>query len=124
DIQTLISEPDHASSSPLISPGSSSVSHCIQISNSLLRYLRKSLPPALPPPPALVECVVLYFTSLHVMRRSYEDCRTVRSILCGIRAPTDERDLSMDVKYLDELQKILPVVLIGEKCIVGGRRRM
>ncbi|CAN0875529.1 hypothetical protein LINGRAHAP2_LOCUS10885 [Linum grandiflorum] len=58
------------------------------------------------------------------MRRSYEDCRTVRSILCGIRAPTDERDLSMDVKYLDELQKILPVVLIGEKCIVGGRRRM
>ncbi|CAN0909800.1 Uncharacterized protein At5g39865 [Linum grandiflorum] len=117
DIQDLISEPDYASSSPPLSPRSPTVFHRARISNSLLRYLRKSLPPALPPAPptAAPEVVVLYFTSLRVVRRTYEDCRTVRSILRGIRAPTDERDLSMDGKYLDELQ----VVLIGGKCIVG-----
>ncbi|CAN1172922.1 Uncharacterized protein At5g39865 [Linum perenne] len=124
DIQALISEPDDHAGSQSLSPRSPSVFHRVWISSSVLRYLRKSLPPPLPSPP---ECVVLYFTSLRVVRRTYEDCRAVRSILRGIRAPVDERDLSMDGNYLEELQNILgttgkvtlPVVLIGGKCIAG-----
>ncbi|CAN1165166.1 Uncharacterized protein At5g39865 [Linum perenne] len=139
DIHTLVSEPDHGgsitigSSPPSISPRSASIFHRVRISTSVLRYLRKSLPPTLPSPPQLQhqqqsECIVLYFTSLRVVRRTFEDCRTVRSILRGFRVPIDERDLSMDGKYLGEVQDIvgssgkvtLPLVLIGGKCFVGA----
>ncbi|CAI0404682.1 unnamed protein product, partial [Linum tenue] len=124
DIQNLISEPDHGDPPPISSPRTPSIFHRVRISTSVLRYLRKSLPPALPQPP---QCIVLYFTSLRVVRRTFEDCYAVRSILRGFRVSIDERDLSMDGKYLGEVHEILgtsgkvalPVVLIGGRCIVG-----
>ncbi|CAI0377971.1 unnamed protein product [Linum tenue] len=138
DIQTLISEPDHggggigigSSAPPSISPRTPSIFHRVRISTSVLRYLRKSLPPSLPQlkeAQQQQDCVVLYFTSLRVVRRTFEDCYAVRSILRGFRVPIDERDLSMDGKYLGEVQEILgtsgkvtlPVVLIGGRRIVG-----
>ncbi|KAH6814508.1 hypothetical protein C2S51_023526 [Perilla frutescens var. frutescens] len=51
--------------------------------------------------------VVVYFTSLRVIRRTFDDCSAVRSILRAFRAPIDERDLSMDSGFMDELQRIL-----------------
>ncbi|KAF2319158.1 hypothetical protein GH714_013636 [Hevea brasiliensis] len=66
--------------------------------------------------------------SLRIVRKTFEDCRTVRSILRGFRVPVDERDLSIDSRYLDELQRItgskkvnLPVVFIGGKHIGGAK---
>ncbi|KAL5732906.1 hypothetical protein ACOSP7_032248 [Xanthoceras sorbifolium] len=74
--------------------------------------------------------VVVYFTSLRVVRKTYEECRAVRSILRGYRVPVDERDLSMDSKFLDELQAImgcsksaktsLPRVFIAGRYIGGA----
>lgn len=51
--------------------------------------------------------VVLYFTSLRVIRRTFDDCAAVRSILQSFRVPIDERDLAMDSSFMDELHKIL-----------------
>lgn len=48
--------------------------------------------------------VVVYFTSLRTVRRTYEDCYTVRTILRGFRIFIDERDISMDSAYRIELQ--------------------
>ncbi|CAM8917142.1 unnamed protein product [Rhodiola kirilowii] len=48
--------------------------------------------------------VVVYFTSLRGVRRTYEDCYTVRTILRGFRILVDERDISMDSAYRVELQ--------------------
>ncbi|KMZ71796.1 Glutaredoxin family protein [Zostera marina] len=71
--------------------------------------------------------VVVYFTSLRVVRKTFEDCRSVRSILRGFRVAVDERDLSMDSKFLNELKGILgnrqltlPRVFIGGRYMGGA----
>ncbi|XP_077218963.1 glutaredoxin family protein [Tasmannia lanceolata] len=70
--------------------------------------------------------VVLYFTSLRGIRRTYEDCCIVRNIFAGFRVQVDERDISMDATFRTELQNVLgqktpslPRVFIGGK-YVGG----
>ncbi|MBA0764076.1 hypothetical protein Gotri_013448, partial [Gossypium trilobum] len=71
--------------------------------------------------------VVVYFTSLQVVRSTFEDCKTVRSILHGFRVSIDERDLSMDSRFLNELRGILgqsnltlPRVFIGGRYMGGA----
>ncbi|KAK8575559.1 hypothetical protein V6N13_033199 [Hibiscus sabdariffa] len=74
--------------------------------------------------------IVVYFTSLRVVRKTFEDCRAVRSILRGYGAPIDERDLSLDPDAAEELRGIfgrserkrfaLPLVFIGGKYIGGA----
>ncbi|KAF5944989.1 hypothetical protein HYC85_015217 [Camellia sinensis] len=70
--------------------------------------------------------IVVYFTSLRGIRRTYEDCCAVRMIFRGFRVCVDERDISMDSVYRKELQSVLggktvslPQVFIGKK-YVGG----
>ncbi|XP_072960683.1 uncharacterized protein At5g39865 [Typha angustifolia] len=72
--------------------------------------------------------IVVYFTSLRVVRKTFEDCRAVRSLLRGLRVAVDERDLSMDSQFLAELKGILgrkqhlslPQVFIGGRYIGGA----
>lgn len=109
------------------SPRSPSIFHRVRISTSVLRsWAQKNAVPYLQPPLRLPsQSIVVYFTSLRVVRRTFEDCRTVRSILRGFRVPIDERDLSMDHKFMDELQAILSfynnVTLTLPKVFIGGR---
>ncbi|KAL4587778.1 hypothetical protein LXL04_000652 [Taraxacum kok-saghyz] len=74
--------------------------------------------------------VVVYMTSLRVIRSTFEACRTVRSILQGFRVPVDERDLSMDSSFFDEIRKIMAQIGQGgiddkrvdlPKVFIGGR---
>ncbi|KAK3446587.1 hypothetical protein EUGRSUZ_A02264 [Eucalyptus grandis] len=51
--------------------------------------------------------VVLYFTSLRGIRKTFEDCRAVKMIFRGLRVALDERDISMDSSYRKELQSKL-----------------
>ncbi|OIT28176.1 PREDICTED: uncharacterized protein At5g39865 [Nicotiana attenuata] len=71
--------------------------------------------------------IVLYFTSLRGIRKTYEECCTVRMIFRGFRVCVDERDVSMDASYRKELQSVLegktvslPQVFIGGKYIGGA----
>ncbi|XP_068659291.1 uncharacterized protein At5g39865 [Aristolochia californica] len=71
--------------------------------------------------------IVLYFTTLRGIRRTYEDCCAVRTIFAGFRVPVDERDISMDSTYRKELQSVvrqkiisLPQVFIRGKHIGGA----
>ncbi|KAK2400520.1 glutaredoxin family protein [Trifolium repens] len=57
--------------------------------------------------------IVLYFTSLRGIRKTYEDCCSVRMILKGFRVAVDEKDISMDSSYRKELQNAL-----GDKVVV------
>ncbi|XP_038902992.1 uncharacterized protein At3g28850-like [Benincasa hispida] len=73
--------------------------------------------------------VILYFTSLRGIRKTYEDCCHVRAILRAIRVRVDERDVSMHSGFKEELKQLLmedqnnnggrnlPRVFIGRKQI-------
>jgi glutaredoxin domain-containing cysteine-rich protein 1 len=60
--------------------------------------------------PGTEDRIVVYLTSLRGIRRTYEDCYSVRMIFRGFRVWIDERDVSMDSAYRRELQGVL-----GEK---------
>uniref|UniRef100_A0A0E0EIH3 Glutaredoxin domain-containing protein n=1 Tax=Oryza meridionalis TaxID=40149 RepID=A0A0E0EIH3_9ORYZ len=67
-----------------------------------------------PPPPRRPErvtkasaVVVVYFTSLRGVRRTFEDGRAVRAILRGHRVRVDERDVSMHAAFRAELRGLL-----------------
>ncbi|EPS70559.1 hypothetical protein M569_04201, partial [Genlisea aurea] len=71
--------------------------------------------------------IVLYYTSLRGIRKTYEDCCAVRSIIRGFRVCIDEKDISVDRSYKTELQEALkeqhvslPQVFIRGKCIGGA----
>ncbi|KDP45503.1 hypothetical protein JCGZ_09752 [Jatropha curcas] len=81
------------------------------------------------------EKVVIYFTSLRGVRKTYEDCCHVRIILKSLGLRLDERDVSMHAGFKEELRELLgnaysggglPKVFIGRKYIGGGEeiRRM
>ncbi|XP_019188631.1 PREDICTED: uncharacterized protein At5g39865-like [Ipomoea nil] len=75
--------------------------------------------------------IVVYFTSLRVVRRTFEDCKAVRLILRSLRVSIDERDVSMDGGFTEELQRVmgvgettkltLPRVFIGGRYIGGAK---
>ncbi|KAF2614360.1 hypothetical protein F2Q70_00008722 [Brassica cretica] len=54
--------------------------------------------------------IVLYFTSLRGIPKTYEDCYYVRTVLRGYQVAVEERDISMDSKYRKELQ-----IALGEE---------
>ncbi|KAH7278535.1 hypothetical protein KP509_38G045300 [Ceratopteris richardii] len=58
-------------------------------------------------PPRGEEKVVLYFTSLRGIRKTYEDCCDVRLILRGFGVHVDERDVWMHSKFREELRDLL-----------------
>ncbi|XP_019442645.1 PREDICTED: uncharacterized protein At3g28850-like isoform X2 [Lupinus angustifolius] len=51
--------------------------------------------------------VVLYFTTLRGVRKTYEDCYHVRMILKGLGVKVDERDVSMHSGFKEELKELL-----------------
>ncbi|CAL5189702.1 unnamed protein product [Lathyrus oleraceus] len=86
--------------------------------------------PSLPPPiyfPGTEQRVVIYFTSLRVVRPIFEDCKSALAILRAFRVNLDERDVTMDSSFLTELNRImgrtglkLPRVFINGRYVGGG----
>ena len=65
--------------------------------------------------PGTGDRIVVYFTSLRGVRRTYEDCYSVRMIFRGFRVWVDERDVSLDSAYKKELQSVLSGETNGNK---------
>ncbi|KAL0294359.1 UNVERIFIED_CONTAM: hypothetical protein Sangu_2518000 [Sesamum angustifolium] len=142
DIESLLSDDGFVAAGAgctLFSPTQPSICHRSRSFKPILRTLSNPTLPLIDAAregtepdiriPGAEKTVVVYFTSLRVVRRTFEDCKTVRSILRGFRVSIDERDLSMDSRFMAELQKILgqseksklalPRVFIGGRCIGG-----
>lgn len=70
------------------------------------------------------DIILLYYTTLKGIRKTYEDCCAIQAIIKGFRACLDERDLFMDLSYRNELKDALkgkaislPLVFIRVKYV-------
>ncbi|KAI5655315.1 hypothetical protein M9H77_32502 [Catharanthus roseus] len=74
-------------------------------------------------PPGGSDSVVIYTTSLGGVRRTFEDCNKIRSILESHRVVFDERDVSLHGEFLSELKEVLEDVGGGSvpRMFVKGR---
>ncbi|CAN1772494.1 Uncharacterized protein At5g39865 [Linum perenne] len=58
-------------------------------------------------PPAGSDSIILYTTSLRSIRKTFEECHSIRFLLQSFRVTFHERDVSMDLGFRDELWKVL-----------------
>ncbi|GMI96668.1 hypothetical protein like AT5G03870 [Hibiscus trionum] len=70
--------------------------------------------------------VVVYTTTLRGIRKTFEECNTVRSIIKAYRIRISERDISMDSGFKEELRKLtgtkevkVPLVFVKGR-LIGG----
>uniref|UniRef100_A0A0E0LRS0 Glutaredoxin domain-containing protein n=1 Tax=Oryza punctata TaxID=4537 RepID=A0A0E0LRS0_ORYPU len=81
-------------------------------------------PPPLRPARVTKAAVVVYFTSLRGVRRTFEDGRAVRAILRCHRVRVDERDVSIHAAFRSELRDLLGDAFTGSplpSVFVDGR---
>ncbi|MCO5557958.1 hypothetical protein L7F22_011532 [Adiantum nelumboides] len=64
--------------------------------------------------------IVLYFTSLRGIRKTYENCCLVKCILKGFGVPVDARDISMHSKFKEELISVVGAVLSVPRLFIKG----
>ncbi|KAE9596058.1 hypothetical protein Lal_00030689 [Lupinus albus] len=95
----------------------------------LPRLPKQDSPTSDPTPfiPGTEQRVVVYYTSLRVVRPTFEACKSVLSILSGFRVRVDDRDVSIDSGFTTELNRImgqtgstLPRVFIGGRHVGGA----
>ncbi|KAL1566082.1 hypothetical protein AAHA92_01728 [Salvia divinorum] len=65
--------------------------------------------------------VVLYTTSLRGIRKTFEDCKTIKFLLGSFRVVYSERDVSMHMEYREELWGILGGRVVPPRLFVRGR---
>jgi len=65
--------------------------------------------------------VVLYFTSLTIIRKTFDDCYVVKLILGGFRVLVDERDISMHAPFRQELQDLLGMPIRVPSLFIAGK---
>ncbi|KAF5729760.1 glutaredoxin domain-containing cysteine-rich protein 1 [Tripterygium wilfordii] len=72
-------------------------------------------------PPGGGNSVVLYTTSLRGVRKTFDDCCRVKTILEGHRVVFDERDVSLHGGFLGELKELLGEEATVPRLFVKGR---
>lgn len=72
-------------------------------------------------PPGCEDKIVLYFTSLRGIRKTYENCCLVRLILKGFGVHVDERDIWMHSKFKEELTNVMGAALSVPRVFIKGR---
>ncbi|KAL8546828.1 hypothetical protein ACS0TY_006519 [Phlomoides rotata] len=124
---SIFESPKQPPSPPAAKPSKLLITAASDSSN----FISKSIPsPVFDYPfrlPGTEDRVVIYFTSLRGIRKTFQDCHSIRMIFRGLRINLDERDISMDSAYKKELQRVLgentislPQVFIKGKYIGGA----
>lgn len=72
-------------------------------------------------PPGGNDSVIFYTTSLRGIRKTFEDCNTIRFLLGSFQVLYDERDVSMHLEFREELWRILGGRVIPPRLFIKGR---
>ncbi|KAH6802415.1 hypothetical protein C2S51_033861 [Perilla frutescens var. frutescens] len=74
-------------------------------------------------PPGGSDSVVVYTTGIRGVRKTFEDCQKVRSLLENLKILFSERDVSMHSEFKEELRRILggKVVVVPPRLFIKGR---
>lgn len=72
-------------------------------------------------PPGGENTVIFYTTSLRGIRKTFEDCHSIRFLLESFRVTFHERDVSMDLEYREELWRILGGRVIPPRLFIKGK---
>ncbi|KAK0585071.1 hypothetical protein LWI29_023042 [Acer saccharum] len=72
-------------------------------------------------PPGGENSVIFYTTSLRGIRKTFEDCSSVRFLLQSFKVAFDERDISLHLEFRDELWRLLGGRVIPPKLFIKGR---
>ncbi|PSS15848.1 Thioredoxin-like fold protein [Actinidia chinensis var. chinensis] len=72
-------------------------------------------------PPGGNQGVVLYTTSLRGIRKTFEDCNSIRFLLESLRVVFHERDVSMHLEFREELWRILGGRVVPPRLFIKGR---
>lgn len=72
-------------------------------------------------PPGGSNSVILYTTSLRGIRKTFEDCSTIRFLLESFRISYLERDVSMHRKFREELWRIMKGKVVPPRLFIRGR---
>ncbi|XP_050910292.1 uncharacterized protein At3g28850 [Lathyrus oleraceus] len=72
-------------------------------------------------PPGGSNSIILYTTSLRGIRKTFQDCNTIRFLLRSLRIMYHERDVSLHLEYRQELWNILGEKVIPPKLFIKGR---
>ncbi|KAL6005296.1 hypothetical protein ACLOJK_005859 [Asimina triloba] len=93
---------------------------------AILESFRKRCPPG-----GGENAVVLYTTTLRGIRKTFEDCNSVRAVIESYGVQTMERDVSMDSGFREELRVLMgqkevrvPVVFVKGRLIGGAEEVM
>ncbi|KAJ6428723.1 hypothetical protein OIU84_020402 [Salix udensis] len=72
-------------------------------------------------PPGGSDSVVLYTTTLRGIRKTFEDCNSIRFLLESFQVLFFERDVSMHVEFKEELWRILDGKVNPPRLFIKGR---
>ncbi|XP_072957409.1 uncharacterized protein [Typha angustifolia] len=72
-------------------------------------------------PPGGEESIILYTTTLRGIRKTFEDCNSLRNLLDNLKLVFHERDISMDMGYREDLWRVLGWRAIPPRLFIRGR---
>ncbi|XP_031258907.1 uncharacterized protein At3g28850 [Pistacia vera] len=72
-------------------------------------------------PPGGDESVILYTTTLRGIRKTFEDCNSIRFLLEMFRITYYERDVSMHIEFREELWRIFDHKALPPRLFIKGR---
>ncbi|XP_057950101.1 uncharacterized protein At5g39865-like [Malania oleifera] len=72
-------------------------------------------------PPGGSDSVILYTTSLRGIRKTFEDCGSIRFLLESFRVFFYERDVAMHLEFREELWRILGGRVVPPRLFIKGR---
>ncbi|XP_059309595.1 uncharacterized protein At3g28850-like [Lycium ferocissimum] len=72
-------------------------------------------------PPGGCDSVILYTTGLRGIRKTFEDCHSIRFLLENFRVMFFERDISMHSEFKEELWRIMDGKVVPPRLFIKGR---